>query len=85
MAALAIGGVASIASGTGVTAAGVGLLLTCIRSGTVLTACSATYAGTKMIVTGVDMFRKAGNEDRLPVCSVTCSVPEYMAISCVSW
>jgi hypothetical protein len=63
----ALGGAASIASGTFVAGCGIGLLLACIRSGTVLTASTITYAGTKVTVAGVDMIRKVIDEDRVKV------------------
>lgn len=66
---MAVGGAASVCTGTAVTGCGVGLLLGCIRSGTVLTACATTYTGTKCIVGGVDMVRKCVKEDRVAVCS----------------
>lgn len=56
-----------MASGATITGVGIGLLMACIRSGTVLTACTATYAGTKLIMTGADMVRKVLNQDRQAV------------------
>lgn len=54
-------------SGVPLASAGIGVLLTCIRTGTLFTACSLTYTGVKLTVAGSHHLRKVIDEDALPV------------------
>ena len=63
----ALAGGTLVCTGVPVASAGIGVLLTCIRTGTLLTASTLTYSGVKLAVTGADMIRKAVGDDPLPV------------------
>eukprot|EP00892_Ulva_mutabilis_P008899 jgi/Ulvmu1/6381/UM003_0009.1 len=56
-----------VASGVPMASCGIGVLLTCIRTGTLLTSCAMTYTGAKCVVAGTDQLRRVLDESARPM------------------